>query len=739
MGYTFKLHSRISLNYEEGYKTVVNLSKHFQPTKAQITLLDRGLTFIPTLGLTSDRKRQLKLDLQDYHRRLKLESFFEGKKKTSPLPFIPKSDWTPRLNQLPPPIRQIIAADEYAFQQLNWGMKVDPNLEIEERLALKQLQTNKHIVIKPADKGNAIVIMDREQYLWEGLRQVNSSEHYTKLQNPIYPHTGSQVKTILDNLVKDGFINKKQREYLLGSDTPRPRRLYLLPKIHKDKAKWSKPGEIPPGRPIVSDCSSETYHIAEFIEYYLNPISQKHPSFLKDTYDFIEKVGKITIPPSALLCTIDIDSLYTNIETELGLEAVREWFSRYPDSARPDKYLLQLLEISLTKNDFEFDSQFYLQIKGTAMGKKFAPSYANIFMAKWEESALDTAALKPLHYFRFLDDIYIIWDHSKEEFVQFANHLNTHSQSIKIKYTIHETEVNFLDTITYKGTRFQQTGHLDFKVYFKDTDTHSLLFKTSYHPKHTYKGIVKSQLLRFHRICSDKEHFYEATKILFTALRKRGYSRSFLRKSLKNFLKIREKSNSESRIIPLVSTFSENSIQLNRLTKQNFGKFLKQTNVLQKHKVIAAYRRNRNLKDFLVKSKLPSLDPKQSGASEQFFQPKQWVTNRSTGFVYKLADTITRQSLNCIYLISCRKCNAQYVGQTKNTIMTRLYQHIYNIKNHKETNTHIVAHFLQHGLNSLRVCGLQSRHSWNLPERLAAERKWIIRLDTKFPKGLNDQ
>ncbi len=33
-------------------------------------------------------------------------------------------------------------------------------------------------------------------------------------------------------------------------------------------------------------------------------------------------------------------------------------------------------------------------------GKKFAPSYANIFMAAWEQKALASFRLKPLAYFR---------------------------------------------------------------------------------------------------------------------------------------------------------------------------------------------------------------------------------------------------------------------------------------------------------------------------------------------------
>ena len=60
------------------------------------------------------------------------------------------------------------------------------------------------------------------------------------------------------------------------------------------------------------------------------------------------------------------------------------------------------------------------------MGKKFAPNYANLFLAEGEEKALE-CVLKPSVYWRFLDDI---WEHSKEEFYKFANILNTHHPSI---------------------------------------------------------------------------------------------------------------------------------------------------------------------------------------------------------------------------------------------------------------------------------------------------------------------
>lgn len=68
------------------------------------------------------------------------------------------------------------------------------------------------------------------------------------------------------------------------------------------------------------------------------------------------------------------------------------------------------------------------------------------------------------------------------------------------------------------------------KVYFKPTDTHVLMHRTSYHPPHTFRGIIKSQILRFHRIYWKETDLHEAITVLFRSLRRWGYLRSFLRR-----------------------------------------------------------------------------------------------------------------------------------------------------------------------------------------------------------------
>ena len=57
---------------------------------------------------------------------------------------------------------------------------------------------------------------------------------------------------------QQSLISDKQLEYLEPPANLRPRRFYTLPKIHKPQESWTVSSVIPPGRPIVSNCNSET-------------------------------------------------------------------------------------------------------------------------------------------------------------------------------------------------------------------------------------------------------------------------------------------------------------------------------------------------------------------------------------------------------------------------------------------------------------------------------------------------
>ncbi len=93
--------------------------------------------------------------------------------------------------------------------------------------------------------------------------------------------------------------------------------LYTLPKIHKQYR------EIPPGRPIVAAIGSLTEKISAFVDFHLQPLVTSLPSYIKNTMEFIELMKNVEWPDHPVfLVTMDVESLYTNVSFQGGLEAI---------------------------------------------------------------------------------------------------------------------------------------------------------------------------------------------------------------------------------------------------------------------------------------------------------------------------------------------------------------------------------------------------------------------------------
>lgn len=150
--------------------------------------------------------------------------------------------------------------------------------------------------MKPAGTRSKTVILDKHQYIYEANRQLSNTKYYVPIGNSLQPQTQTKLRRIIQTLYDKRHITKKQIDFLFGPDTPRPRLFYLLCKIHKEPETWTIPYEVPPGRPIVSDCNSESYNIAKYIDHHINPLSTRHPSYLRDTHHFLERIKPIVVP-----------------------------------------------------------------------------------------------------------------------------------------------------------------------------------------------------------------------------------------------------------------------------------------------------------------------------------------------------------------------------------------------------------------------------------------------------------
>ena len=116
---------------------------------------------------------------------------------------------------------------------------------------------------------------------------------------------------------------------------------------------------------------------------------------------------------------MDVRSLYTNIPNEEGIQAVRDALNASP-TRLPTRIITTLLFLILTLNNFIFNGIHYLQKMGCAMGTKCAPSYANLFMGKFEELYIYPRLLnKSRIYLRYIDDLFFIWTGAEKELKHF--------------------------------------------------------------------------------------------------------------------------------------------------------------------------------------------------------------------------------------------------------------------------------------------------------------------------------
>lgn len=595
--------------------------------------------------------------------------------------------------------------------------------------------------------------MNRSDYIKEADRQLNNNKYYIKLTQPLCHNNVNKIHTVLTEMLNKGFISKNQLEYLSGPSDYRPRVFYLLPKIHKKQTTWPNPN-MPEGRPIVSDVNSETYRVSELIDHFLNPLAVKHFSYIKNSFEFVKKIKNIAVENNWLLVTGDVSSLYTNMNIERMLDCTKKAFKNNPDKNRPDNQLIQLLEISLKNNDFVFNGQYYQQILGCAMGKRFAPALANLYLLEFDDKATNGYPIKPLFFVRYLDDIFFIWPGDVESLNLFENYLNSLIPDIKITLEHNTNEISFLDTVIYKQNNTLQT-----RTYFKPTDTHQLLHTDSYHPKHSFKGLIKSQLIRFKRLSSTKIDYDNSCKILFSHLTKRGYTYSKMRKTQSDiWFNYVEKPNvllSEEGILHDL-TLSQNKekfpiiidyCKIGTDLAQSYKSVIKKNSTFDKFQLVTAYKNHKNLRSILVRSELENSSD--SGAfrgcgksncltCKIHSSDANHFINQHNKAKFLIKQNIYCNSKNLVYLITCKNCNKQYVGETGRTLRDRLNDHRSAIKNKAKTPIAIHFNSSNHSLFDLSILPIELINNTSNICRRSREQFWQIKLNTLYPNGINN-
>ena len=169
---------------------------------------------------------------------------------------------------------------------------------------------NKNIIFQKADKGNAVVIADKEKYIKGVKRVISDSKKFVQLN--VIPdkyvnyiiNTEKKFKQLFKDLLYNDKISKDEYDRSCPKGS-RPEILYGNPKINKPVV-----NNLPKFQPILSVINTAGYNIAKFLILLLEPFTHNEYT-IQDPFNFAKEIR--TCDSSLYIVSLDVASLFTNI------------------------------------------------------------------------------------------------------------------------------------------------------------------------------------------------------------------------------------------------------------------------------------------------------------------------------------------------------------------------------------------------------------------------------------------
>ena len=375
--------------------------------------------------------------------------------------------------------------------------------------AYKNLKKDDTLQVTKADKSNAVVIMNKNDYVNKITALLNDNETYTKLRSDpiqtVNSYFSKQVKSILkgsDHLIKKFTSQCSSLPYLYG-----------LVKTHKINN---------PIRPIISSVGSVSYNLSKWLVKILTPmVGNISNTNVKNNVDFTNKLNSLNLNFDFNMVSFDIVSLFTKVPVDDLLEFLEEELENY-DIPLTAGNLTNLIRLCIKDSKFCFNGEFFVQKFGMAMGNPLSPVLSNIYMEFFETKFLPRILPQKVKWFRYVDDIFCIWP-IHENLQEFLIKLNNLVPSIK--FTIEEErncKLNFLDVTVHRHDR-----NFTFSVFRKSTNISSFVHYYSNHHQNVKFSVFSGMFLRALRICSP-QFIDDEIKNIYDIAFKLKYPRKFI-------------------------------------------------------------------------------------------------------------------------------------------------------------------------------------------------------------------
>jgi hypothetical protein len=608
---------------------------------------------------------------------------------------------------------------------------------------LKFLKTS-NLIITEADKNIGLVLIDKNIYNTLCYEHLNDITTYKIIEDFNLFDFQTEALVLISDLHDKFHLSDKIWSFIhniLKFDS-KIGKFRILPKLHKKKLGI---------RPIIN-CKNTTNEIlSRFIDMILQPIVKKQEFYIKDSQNLIQITKNLVFKNKCYLYSADFESLYTNIPFNDAITIVCDFVKQEKVDGVSAFAFHQILSFILKNNFFTFNDKTYLQIKGIAMGTTCAPSVANLYLCHYEILAKRNGILF-LFDKRFIDDKIVIDDKKFGE------------DSLQIIYPIklnveENTKITFLDL----KISIDISGYLNYDLHVKETHTGSYLIPKSNHPNHIIRNIPYNLILRIRRICTDYNKYRFHCLDLLEKLINRGYNAktvcAIIRKistlNRNDLVDYKYKPNASERfkIYPIIITYDK---QLQPYYKSIHYYWNDYKFKFSNEKLNLTYGCLPNLQKLLVnKIQFPYNFGKYIKCQDSrcklcdYANTSQFLANKQDLPII-LPSNSSCQSSNCIYIITCKRCKCQYIGQTQN-LRDRINNHLWKIKSYNRRSTiqsTQTQESIQHGDYHVPIHFNSSDHNvndfsfqvfiQNIDEkRIRLETDLITILNSVFPHGLN--
>ncbi|CAF0945540.1 unnamed protein product [Didymodactylos carnosus] len=228
------------------------------------------------------------------------------------------------------------------------------------------------VLVSKVDKWNAIVVLNKDDYLSKAQELLNDQRAFKKLKSNLAIKREHEFINFLLKLKRNKRITEDDYKIMRPRTDSRTTEAYFLVKVHKNNL---------PLRPIISSYDSYNYNTAKYLANLLAPALNDAPSYVKDTFDFVDKIQNNKQMPG-LLCSLDASSLFTNVPLEkaipIAIEKIRNYHSLLPID---DTNLKELFYYWTKRTNFKFNNENYDQQNCVSMGSPLAPILAHLFMS----------------------------------------------------------------------------------------------------------------------------------------------------------------------------------------------------------------------------------------------------------------------------------------------------------------------------------------------------------------------